>query len=343
RLPDAARTTTFWTKDEPGFLTAELTLGMADATDTGNAPLTGELTVAPAATPPDEALSGLLQDPSQKALLSEVLNGPHLPDSSWHRLDTEAYLALRAQVEGSPLADPGEKARETLDKIFDAHREAVRAATTRVDQLKAVAETVLTLHATDGLAGAPETALTTHSRFLVPRMLLDLGITPVPLSAKLHAKTAWQAPKMPRMRNTRVLNFATSVADSVMDAHPSWSRPLTSAPADDATPGITPPDGRTTDTDLLSASDAPPTLTPQDGPTHDGNEAPEPKDWREELNALGTPTGQETTAYLVLPEPPVGLVGRADRLLRTDDRPYTTLTKDLPTGTEHWLAVRVPA
>ncbi|MFJ9431505.1 hypothetical protein ACIRQY_17850 [Streptomyces sp. NPDC101490] len=345
RLPDAARTTTFWTKNKPGFLTAELTLGMADATNTGNTLLTGELTVSPAPTPSDDALSGLLQDPdgNQKALLRELLDGAHHPESPWHTLDAGTYLALRSRVEGGSPEDPSPEVRQSLDRVLREYGEAVRAATTRVDQLRAVADTVLKLHATAGLAGTPEAALTAHSRFLVPRMLLDLGITPAPLPDKLHAETSWQPPKRPPMRAARIMTFATSVAGSVMDAHPSWSRPLTSTPEVGTTPGIPPSDGRTTDTGLPSASDAPAAPTPQDGSAPDGNEAPEPKDWREELDALGTRTKEETAAYLVLPEPPLGLVGRADRLLRTDDRPYTTLTKDLPTGAEHWLTVRVPA
>ncbi|MFI5620552.1 hypothetical protein [Streptomyces sp. NPDC051567] len=358
RLPDAARATTFWKKNETGFLTAELTLGMADVTDAGNAPLTGALTVAPAPTPSDGALSELLQDPdeSRGALLRELLDGAHLPGSPWHTLGSEAYLTLRSRVEGGPLDDPGTEVRETLDRVFEEYGEALKRATTRVEQLKAVADTVLTLHATGGLTGSPENALTAHSRFLVPRMLLDLGITPVPLPAKLHAKPAWQAPKIAKMRNTRVLTFATSVARAVMDARPSWSRPPTSAPADGGTPEVTPPDDRATGTSVPAtspaaspaASGAPVathTPAPQDGPARDGDgdAAPEPGDWRAELDALGARTREETTAYLVLPESPLGLVGRADRLLRTDDRPYTTLTKDLPPGTEHWLAVRVPA
>ncbi|MER8236240.1 hypothetical protein [Streptomyces sp. NPDC094049] len=347
RLPDAARTTAFWTKNEPGFLAAELTLGIADATDPGNAPLTGALAASPAATPSDDALSELLQDPDggQKALLRELLDGAHRPESTWHTLDATAYLALRTRVEGGPLDEPGENVRNALDQILNDYRASLEKATTRVDQLKAVAEAVLSLHATAGVPGSPENALTAHSRFLVPRMLLDLGITPVPLPDKLHAKAAWQTPRMPKMRASRVLSFATSVADSIMNAHPSWSRPLTSAPADGGTPDITSSDDQTTGTSTSTTSDAPVaphTPAPQDDPSPGGNEAPEPKDWREELNALGTPTGQETTAYLVLPEYPLGLVGKADRLLRTDHQPYTTLTKDLPSDTKHWLAVRVP-
>ncbi|MFJ4910451.1 hypothetical protein ACIP52_33520, partial [Streptomyces sp. NPDC088740] len=345
RLPDAARTTTFWTKDEPGFLTAELTLGMADATRDGSAPLTGEITPAPAATPSDQSLTDLLPDSEdeQKALLREVLDGAHLPGGPWHSLDAKAYLALRSRVEGGSPDDPGPEVRNSLDQILNDYKATLEKATTRVDQLKALADTVLTLHATVGIPGSPENALASHSRFLVPRMLLDLGITPVPLPDKLHAKTAWQAPKMPRMRNTRVLNFATSVADSVMDAHPSWSRPFTSAPANSGGSDSTPSGDPTTGGGTPDASAAPGTPAHQDGAAPVGDGAPEPRNWREELDALGTRTEEETTAYLVLPEPPVGLVGRADRLLRTDDRPYTTLTKDLPTGTEHWLAVRVPA
>ncbi|MFC8271185.1 hypothetical protein ACFUJR_01300 [Streptomyces sp. NPDC057271] len=346
RLPAEARTTTFWKENTTGFLAAELTLGMADVTDAGTAPLTGDLALAPAATPSDEALSELFQDAdeNQKALLRELLEGAHRPESPWHTLGSEAYLTLRARVEGDSLGDPDTQVRETLDHIFREYGEALKGATTRVDQLKAVADTVLKLHATGGLTGSPEKALTAHSRFLVPRMLLDLGITPVPLPARLHAEPAWQPPRMARMRSTRVLAFATSVAHAVMDARPSWSRPLTSAPADgDTTSG---------DRATVTAAQAPPgtpvatqTPAPQDGPAPDGygDETPEPRDWRKELDALGTRTGEETTAYLVLPESPLGLVGRADRLLRTDDRPYTTLTMDLPPGTEHWLAVRVPA
>ncbi|GAA2920776.1 hypothetical protein GCM10010518_04570 [Kitasatospora cinereorecta] len=355
RLPDAARTTTLWKENETGFLAAELTLGMADVTGARNTPLTGELTGAPAATPSDEALSELLQDPdeSRKALLRELLDGAHLPDSPWHTLDGEAYLALRSRVEGSPLGDPGTQVRETLHRVFEEYGEALKRATTRVDQLKAVADTVLTLHATGGLTGSPESALTAHSRFLVPRMLLDLGITPVPLPAKLHAKPAWQAPRNAKMRNTRILTFATSVARAVTDAHPSWSRPLTFAPAEDDAPGVTPSGDRATDTGTgtgAPASSSAPVAThapaPQTSPARDGDgdgDAPEPTDWRAELDALGTRTREETTAFLVLPEPAPALVGRADRLLRTDDRPYTTLTKDLPPGTEHWLVVQVPA
>ncbi|MFE8008904.1 hypothetical protein [Streptomyces sp. NPDC057418] len=351
RLPDAARTTTLWRENETGFLAAELTLGMADVTGARNTPLTGELTVAPAATPSDEALSELLQDPdeSRKALLRELLDGAHLPDSPWHTLDGEAYLALRSRLEGSPLSDPGTQVRETLHRVFEEYGEALKRATTRVDQLKAVADTVLTLHATGGLTGSPESALTAHSRFLVPRMLLDLGITPVPLPAKLHAKPAWQAPRNAKMRNTRILTFATSVARAVTDAHPSWSRPLTFAPAEDDAPGVTPSGDRATDTGTgapasSSAPVAAHTPAPQTSPARDGDgDAPEPTDWRAELDALGTRTREETTAFLVLPEPAPALVGRADRLLRTDDRPYTTLTKDLPPGTEHWLVVQVPA
>ncbi|MFC7924313.1 WXG100-like domain-containing protein [Streptomyces cinereoruber] len=350
RLPDAARTTTFWSENEPRLLTAELALGMADARD-ADAPLTGEITAAPAATPSDASLTVLLEatDENQRALLHELLAGAGRPGSPWHTLNADTYLALRSRVAGGSSDAPEPQIRQTVEGVLREYGETVRAATTRVGQLKAVAKAVLKLHATGGVPGSPDNALTAHSRFLVPRMLLDLGITPVPLPKSLYEERAWRNPRNSQMELARVLTFATTVADAVL---PAPSGPPASAPVDGGGTGATPSDHRTTGGDApdaptvphtSGAPTSPPAPAPRDTAAPDGDADPEPKDWREELDSLGTRTQEETTAYLQLKKPPITLVGRADRLLRTADRPYTALTKDLPSDAEHWLAVRIPA
>ncbi|WMX43819.1 hypothetical protein RGF97_01595 [Streptomyces roseicoloratus] len=222
RLPDAARTTTFWTGNKLHVLAAELALGMADVTHVGDARLTGTLTVAPAATPTDATLSALFPDAqeNQRTLLRELLDGPHRPESPWHVLDGDAYLALRTRFGGGESGEDDPNVRTSVNDVFEAHRKALETATTRVDQLKAVADTVLKLHVTGGLPGSPESALTVHSRFVVPRMLLDLGIAPVRLPDKLHRESSWQAARNAAMRQNRVLTFATSVADAFLGTLP---------------------------------------------------------------------------------------------------------------------------
>ncbi|MER5963497.1 hypothetical protein [Streptomyces sp. NPDC002057] len=358
RLTGLARTSAFWKDGNSGQLNAELILGMADIAGAGAVPLTERPVVAPSPTPSDDTLAALLPegDADTTELLRDLLDGAHHSESPWHTLGTDTYLSLRARVQGSTTETPDAEVRRKIDDVFATYATAVGSAAGRTQQLQAVADAVLTLHAVTGLPETAPGALTAHSRFLVPRMLQDLGIAPVPLPGKLHEASSWQTPKMARMRATRVQNFAAQVASAVMDAHPEWSRPSAPGTPDDGPGDITPTRGTATVNDVpeplapaasatLPAAPATDAPAPQHGPTPDGTpeDGPAPRDFEAELNGLGTRTQEVTTGYLSLTEPPVGLVGRADRLLRTDGKPYTTLTRRLPEGTEHWLEVTIPA
>lgn len=368
RLSPEARTTAFWRDSTPLVLSAELALGMSGLAQaaTRPSPLPGTATPSPAPLPPENALRDLLREPDEArtALLRDLLNGAHTKEGVWRTLDTDAYLALRAGIEGGEQSALAEDVRGALDGVFAKHRQDLAGATGLVGQLKAVADTVLTLHQITGVSASPSGALTADAEFVVPRMLLDLGVTPVKLPAKYHTEATWKKPKMPAMKATRLQTFAIDVARAVVSSHrwPSTPTPTpTSTSTSTSTDSGSPAGGPSAATGRPAGDGARPagdhTSTPVGGPalaqareTGDGqpargrdDDAAGPGDWRADLNALGARTPEDTTAHLVLNDAPVRLVGRSDSTLRTDDKPYTTLTKDLPQDATHWLTVRIPA
>ncbi|MGW5848688.1 WXG100-like domain-containing protein [Streptomyces sp. NPDC055254] len=357
-LPADGYTTSFWKAPPGGSLAYHLALGMATF-----ARLTSRLPQGSAAEGgplsrvlPKESWPALLASPDQRRsthpirlddhiikLLGEVLDGDHTPDSDWHTLNADSYLRLRARVEGNETpSQPDADLRTKLDAIFDKYRRDVADASGDGERVNAIANMLKELHKVKELGPSSETGITANVRILAQRLLLDQGYTPSLLPANGYTANFWVRRPNSQIAEELAIGMATFAR---FRSQPSEQTPDATTVSDDQ------PDGTLTVTALGTDPLPDGGIAPHGANAGDDGEQPadadageEAADWRSVLAGLGSRTDEMTTAYLVSPKAPHQLAGLSDALLRTDDKPYATLTKERPTaGGQTLLEVTIPA